>query len=194
MKNAASAKGVSVHFLTAGDNIFPTETVNGLTLSTFVFAPHSTDDYSNVYAPGSTSSTNAYSMVFNLVYGGKQILFTGDAMPPAQDELRADYTLSNNEIVTAPHHGYNGSIADTFLDYVEAAGTNKFIVDNQKDCGTVVDFKYRLQTRGNSAYWSLQYNHDFYFQTDGASWSSSAAAEWAPGDPVVAPPANHACN
>jgi beta-lactamase superfamily II metal-dependent hydrolase len=191
MKTAASNNGVTIHYLTAGDSIFPSTTVNGLTLSSFVFAPHTTDSYS--YGTGTTSFINALSMVFNLTYGAKSILFTGDIYPESQDELTADYSLSNNEIMTAPHHGYGGTNQASFLDYVEAAGTNKIIVDNQKDCGTVVDFKYLLQTRGTSEYWSIGYNHNYYHQTDGITWTSSVAAEWSPGDPVVTPPADHAC-
>jgi beta-lactamase superfamily II metal-dependent hydrolase len=198
MKNAASSHGIPVRLLNTGDRIFPTTTVNGLTLSSWVFAPKLTDDYSGDYTPGTAEYVNSYSLVFHVNYGGKQILFTGDAMPPAQDELTSLNPLTNHQIITAPHHGYNGSVDDAFLDYMEAAGTDKIVIENPKACGTVVDFKYRLQTRpgagkGSASYWSTEYNHNFYFQTDGTSWTSSVSAEWAPGDPVVAPPNPHSC-
>jgi beta-lactamase superfamily II metal-dependent hydrolase len=193
MKTAASNNGVTIHYMNAGQRIFPTTTVNGLTLSTFVFAPHADDDYSAYYTEGSTESINSYSMVLDLVYGSKKILFTGDIYPEAQDVLTSNYTLGGHNIITAPHHGYGGTNQASFLDYMEAAGTSKIIIDNQKGCGTVVDFKYLLQTRGTSKYWSIGYNHDFYQRTDGINWSTDSTAEWSPGDPVVVPPVDHSC-
>jgi alpha-N-arabinofuranosidase len=58
-----------------------------------------------------------------------------------------------------------------------------------------------LQSRGDYSYWSIGYNHNFAFQTDGTSWTTSASgagniatAEWAPGDSVVSPPYPNLCN
>jgi beta-lactamase superfamily II metal-dependent hydrolase len=185
MMSAASAHSVPVHRYNAGGRIFATTTVNGLDLSTFVFSPTINADYSNDYT--GAALTNAYSMVFNVKYGGEAILFTGDAMPAPQIDMKNNYPNAVEQIITAPHHGYNGSIDDAFLDYVEGKGTDKIVIEDGKDCGTAVDFKYRLQTRGTDAYWSTGQKHDFSFQTDGTSWTSSTSAEWAPGNALVAP-------
>ena len=195
MKKAASAKGVPVRYLLAGASVFPTQTVNGLTLSSSVFAPRSTDNYGVYYSSGSADFVNSYSLVFNISYGGKTILFTGDITPPAQDKLMAGPSLGNVDVTTAPHHGYNTSTAtDAFLNYLQSRSLSKIVIENQKDCGAVIDFKYRLKTRGTTPFWSLQFNHDFYYQTDGGPWTASVRGEWLPGDPVVAPPPDHACD
>jgi beta-lactamase superfamily II metal-dependent hydrolase len=192
MVNAANSNGIPVNYFNAGDSIFTTTTVNGLTLSTNVFSPTATSDFSGDYDPSTPAYVNAYSMVFNIQYGSKSFLFTGDALPPTQNEIMSNYSLSNQQVMTAPHHGYDFSVDDAFLDYVEAAGTDKIVIENMRNCGSPESFKYRLQTRvdegkGSAAYWSINYNHDFYFQTDGTSWTYSSNPEWSPGDGLVSP-------
>lgn len=194
MKQKASQKGVTIRYLRAGANVFPAQTVNGLTLSSTVFAPNATDDYSGDYPVGTANYVNSYSLIFNITYGGRSVLFTGDATPPAQNKLMAAATLGTTHVLTAPHHGYDGTTGtDAFLNYLESRSLSKIVIENPKDCGSVVDFKYRLKTRGTTAFWSTQTNHDFYYRTDGSAWSASVRGEWVPGDAVVAPPADHAC-
>jgi hypothetical protein len=103
--------------------------------------------------------------------------------------------------MSAPHHGYTAWITDDFLDFMNNGGTNKIVIENPNLCGSPDDFKYRLQTRGDYSYWSIPYNHNFAFQTDGTSWTTSASgtgniatAEWAPGDAVVPPLYPNLCN
>ncbi|MCC2683383.1 MAG: hypothetical protein K0R75_282 [Paenibacillaceae bacterium] len=177
MLSAAQKNGVTVHRINRGGEIFADTTVNGLSLTNHIYAPGNSDDYSSYYSPGTTQYTNSYSLIYRIKYGSEGIMFTGDAMPPAQANLIASYALDGNQVFTAPHHGYSGSVSDDFLNYVQSKSFDKVLIPNQKDYGTVMTFKSRLQTR-SLPYWSNQYSGDTLVQTDGVSaWTASKAAE-----------------
>jgi beta-lactamase superfamily II metal-dependent hydrolase len=200
MMSAASSHSIPVNRFNAGSRIFPTETVNGLDLKTFVYSPRVDSDYSSEYS--GSELVNSYSMVFNVKYGAEAFLFTGDALPATTQQMMDHYgSIPGQQVMSAPHHGYTAWITDDFLDFMNNGGTNKIVIENPKLCGSPDDFKYRLQTRGDYSYWSIAYNHNFAFQTDGTSWTTSASGtgniatpEWAPGDAVVPPLYPNLCN
>lgn len=178
MLSAAQKNGVTVHRINRGDDIFPDTTVNGITLSNFVYAPGNADDYSGDYTPGTTQYVNSYSLIYRIKYGDYGILFTGDAMPPAQANTISKYALEGNQVFTAPHHGWSGSVSNDFLDFLQSKSFNKALIPNQKLDGTSIPaFKSRLDTR-NLPYWSTGGNGTMYVRTDGSSdWAASVAAE-----------------
>jgi beta-lactamase superfamily II metal-dependent hydrolase len=184
MVAAANNHGVSIKRVNSGGNIFADETLsNGLTLKTFVYSPDATADYSGDYDPVNKPAAyvNSYSLVFNIKYGDRGILFTGDAMPPTQDDVTANYPLSDIQAVVAPHHGWNGSNPDSFWTTLQGKSFNTVLIPNMNNTTSINNFKARLQNWGTDfRYWSTYANQDFYYRTDGTTWwpKSGATAEY----------------
>jgi beta-lactamase superfamily II metal-dependent hydrolase len=174
--NAAANHGVPVVKLNAGADIFPETTVNGKTLKAHVNSPRSTSNFDSTRIPA-----NSYSLVFNIQYGDKKILFTGDAMEETEAEVIANYALDNTQVLAAPHHGWNTSTTDAFFDYLESKGLSRVLIPNQADNtnSSITTYKSRLQARGLK-YWSTYGNGTMYIRTDGTAWWASETAEWEP--------------
>ncbi|MCC2684095.1 MAG: hypothetical protein K0R75_994 [Paenibacillaceae bacterium] len=187
MQRQAASKGVTVKYVTRGDELFTPTTVadNGLSLSAHVYAPATTDDFNPPWSPGSWQYVNDLSLIFTIKYGDQGIMFTGDAGIEAQDLLMQRYPNTTNftavQVITAPHHGGSGTTSDDFLDYIAAPSRtfSKVLIPNQTNASNIVTFKNKLQTRGLT-YWSAYANHTMYLANDGTHWWSSTAAEWQP--------------
>jgi beta-lactamase superfamily II metal-dependent hydrolase len=192
MAAAANNHGVTIKRVNAGGNIFPDVTLsNGLTLKTFVYSPSATADYSGDYDPVANPAAyvNSYSLVFNIKYGTRGILFTGDGMPPTQQDVIANYPLTDIQAVVAPHHGWNGSQDPNFWDFLQSKSFNTILIPNMNATGSVNTFKSDIQTnrKADFRYYSSYANQDFYYRTDGSTWwpKSGSTAEFQ--DPTWSP-------
>ena len=67
--------------------------------------------------PAEIASLNDSSMVVKMVYGGKTVLFPGDALSTASDLMCARYTpdVLKCDILQVPHHGYYGGSEAFFI-------------------------------------------------------------------------------
>jgi competence protein ComEC len=69
------------------------------------------------YTPGDTAQNND-SLVFEVTYGHKTLLLTGDAERPVEDELVATGDLGPVTLLKVGHHGSRTSSSEEFLDRV----------------------------------------------------------------------------
>ncbi|MGD2153666.1 MAG: DNA internalization-related competence protein ComEC/Rec2 [Gemmatimonadales bacterium] len=86
----------------------------------------SVDDVSLVFlhpgriVPESDETSNAYSLVFRLEYGGFRMLFTGDAPAQIEDRLcDEDADAVRAQILKVSHHGSSSSTSRHFLSRVQ---------------------------------------------------------------------------
>jgi competence protein ComEC len=70
------------------------------------------------YLPGDTA-TNDDSLVFDVTYGKRSILMTGDAERPIEDELVASGLLHPVTLLKVGHHGSKTSSTEEFIDQVQ---------------------------------------------------------------------------
>ncbi|MDO4282279.1 MAG: ComEC/Rec2 family competence protein [Clostridia bacterium] len=73
-----------------------------------------------VFAPNSEKyeSTNNYSIVIRLTYGGNKFLFTGDAETLSEEEILAKFSDISADLLKIGHHGSYTSTSDEFLKAV----------------------------------------------------------------------------
>ncbi len=72
---------------------------------------------------GSGTKNNSMSIICMLEYGGKKILFTGDAVKETEEWFIAkteNDTTFDIDVLKVAHHGSKGSSCEQFLDYVKA--------------------------------------------------------------------------
>jgi len=69
------------------------------------------------YVPGD-SATNDDSLVFQVTYGRRSILMTGDAERPIEDEMLQSGLLHHVTLLKVGHHGSRTSSSEEFLDAV----------------------------------------------------------------------------
>jgi hypothetical protein len=110
-------------------------------------------------------------------------------MEPTQQDVFNNYPLSNIQVVTAPHHGWNGSQDSDFWDFLQSKSFNTILIPNMNSTGSVNTFKLGIQTnrKADRRYYSSYANQDFYYRTDGATWwpKSGSSAEFQ--DPTWTP-------
>ena len=70
------------------------------------------------YSPG-PAATNDDSLVFDVTYGRRSILMTGDAERPIEDELVASGLLHPVTLLKVGHHGSKTSSTEEFMDQVQ---------------------------------------------------------------------------
>ena len=107
VRRHAAADGVKIVSLTRNS---PTKFIGGTTVR--VLAP------SADYVPGDSPHNND-SLVFDVTYGHRSILLTGDAERPVEDDLVASGMLHPVTLLKAGHHGSKTSSSQEFLDAVQ---------------------------------------------------------------------------
>jgi competence protein ComEC len=100
LTDIAGEKGVRVHYLNAGDVI-----MNGDKLRIEIVHP----------GVNTTFDGNSGSLVFRLLYGDTEILFTGDIESEAEDCILNENWDISADIMKIPHHGSRTSSTVEFL-------------------------------------------------------------------------------
>jgi len=107
VRRHAAADGVRIVSLTRQS---PSRSIGGATIR--ILAP------SADYMPGDSPQNND-SLVFDVTYGRRSILLTGDAERPVEDDLVASGMLRPVTLLKAGHHGSKTSSSQEFLDSVQ---------------------------------------------------------------------------